>query len=69
MKTLAEHNAKYGATHSEKLGPHPNGIACDLCGHELEDLDSSGAGVFFRNGLGYLHVRCPACGFVGARVF
>jgi ribosomal protein S27E len=71
VKTLAEHNAKYRVPQSEAIGfkSRPNGIACDLCGHELEDLESISTAGRLLKGVGYLRVRCPGCGFAGARVF
>jgi transposase len=68
MKTLSEHNAeKEKAYHEMQImnDPHPNGIACPECGHELWDLHPM---VILTSDPPQKEVFCPKCKYHGYRL-
>jgi len=68
MKTLKEHNAdiikRYNAL--QKLNePHPNGIACPVCGNELWDSCPT---MILASNPPKLNINCPNCNYTGYRL-
>lgn len=64
MKTLNEWNQERREIHRPVEYPHPNGIACENCGGELEDTDA----MLLTSNPPKRNIRCPSCGRVGYRV-
>jgi len=72
MLTLKEHNEKkrrfwkmLNPIIGEFLKGSPNGIKCDICGHELVDIDQNSQ---LTSMPPQVRVRCPNCGYSGTRI-
>ncbi len=65
MRTLDEHEASQNSLYwrDHPIYPRPNGIACDQCGHELQDTN----GQHLTSLPPKTAVQCPQCGFRGYR--
>lgn len=64
MKNLSQHNnEKTGKSQIFEDKPKKNGIACDHCGHELEDINNQ----LLTSDPPKKEVHCSHCGFQGYR--
>lgn len=64
LKTLAEHNAEIQDIYAAYGKPRLNGIACPLCGEELEDSDN----YTMTSSPPQKNVKCSKCVWTGYRL-
>ena len=68
LKSLDLFNSERLKAHEQLLrlnDPHPNGIACPVCGKELWDSNPS---ITLTSNPAQYNVHCPACGHRGYRL-
>lgn len=53
-----------GIGNKHKLYPRPNGIKCNNCDSEMEDIDGKPLGYYPLQ----IKVKCPCCGYSSARI-
>jgi uncharacterized protein with PIN domain len=64
MQALDQHNQQTLAMFQLNTQPHPNGIVCPECQHELMDSNPS---VCLTSWPPQYKVHCPSCGYIGSR--
>jgi len=68
LKSLDQFNAERKGWLKKMLelnDPHPNGIACPVCGKEMFDIEPT---IMLTSDPPKKKIKCPWCGYIGYRL-